>query len=71
MSTLVVEQLTREFVFDCMTLPDPNPLYSVQEVINFHSGRYPNIISCIPKISTDLKRKVTVVNLESKFGTKG
>ncbi|MEO6610715.1 MAG: PRTRC system protein C [Chitinophagaceae bacterium] len=42
-----VKKLKREFKFNKngtpVTLPDPNPDFSEQEVLNFYSGQYPEL----------------------------
>lgn len=44
---LEVQNLTREFKFKkdgtTVTLPDPNPNFSVEEVMQFYGGQYPEL----------------------------
>lgn len=54
---LEVTNLKREFTFKkdgtTVTLPDPNPDYSVEEVMQFYGGQYPELTTATldePKI---------------------
>lgn len=54
---LEVTNLKREFKFKkdntTVTLPDPNPEFSVSEVMQFYSGQYPELTTAMldePKI---------------------
>jgi PRTRC genetic system protein C len=61
---LVVSNLTREFKFKKdgtpVTLPDPNPDFSVEEVMQFYSGQYP-----------ELTTATAVYSVKTTVGTKG
>lgn len=53
-----------------ITLSDPNPDFTVSEVIKFYSGKYPEITNSVvegPKIKDDKAE----YNFSTKVGTKG
>lgn len=69
-----VTNLKREFKFKKdgtnVTLPDPNPEFSVQEVLNFYSGQYPELTTATldgPKV----EGKQAVYSVVTTVGTKG
>jgi len=71
---LVAQQLTREFKFKKdgtpVTLPDPNPEFSVEEVMQFYSGQYPELTTATldgPKV----EGKTAVYSVKTTVGTKG
>ena len=71
---LEVTNLTREFKFKKdnvpVTLPDPNPEFSVNEVIEFYSGQHPELTTATmegPKI----EGKTAVYSAKTTVGTKG
>lgn len=66
--------LNREFKFKkngtMVTLPDPNPDFTIQEVINFYSGQYPELTTASfdePKV----EGKKAVYSVKTTVGTKG
>lgn len=66
--------LKREFKFDkdgtMVTLPDPNPEMSVEEVQRFYSHQYPELTTAtFGKPKTDGGKMV--YNIETTVGTKG
>lgn len=70
----VATNLNREFKFKkdgtMVTLPDPNPEFSVQEVMNFYSGQYPELTTATidgPKV----EGKIAVYSANTTVGTKG
>lgn len=74
MSVLQTSHLKREFKFKKdgtqVTLPDPNPEMSVQEVLEFYSGQYPELTTANmegPKI----EGKAAVYQVKTTVGTKG
>lgn len=71
---LEVINLKREFKFKkdgtTVTLPDPNPEFSVDEVMQFYSGQYPELTTATmdgPKI----EGKSAVYSVKTTVGTKG
>lgn len=72
---LKAQQLTREFTFNKggngtkVILPDPNPDFTTQEVIDFYSGQYPELTTAKfeePKV-VDNKQ---VYSVKTTVGTK-
>jgi len=71
---LLATQLERVFLFQDkgqeIRLPDPEPKWSVQAVMNFYSNTYP--ILATAKVSAPVIREDTVqYRFESVMGTKG
>lgn len=69
-----VTTLTREFKFKKdgtnITLPDPNPEFTAQEVMNFYGGQYPELTTASldgPKI----EGRTAVYTVKTTVGTKG
>ena len=74
MSALDTTHLVREFKFkkdgDTVTLPDPNPEFSVEEVMQFYSPQYPELTTANiegPKVSGN----AAVYQAKTTVGTKG
>lgn len=70
---LEVTNLTREFKFKkdgtMVTLPDPNPDFSVEEVMQFYSGQYPELTTATmegPKV----EGRTAVYSVRTTVGTK-
>jgi len=64
----------REFKFKKdgtpVTLPDPNPEFTEQEVLDFYSGQYPELTTAtVDKPS--VKDGVSTYNIKTTVGTKG
>lgn len=71
---VVVDSLTRQFKFkkdgDQVTLPDPNPEFTTEEVLQYYSGQYPELTTATldaPKVDG----KNAVYNVRTTVGTKG
>lgn len=71
---LEVTNLKREFKFSKsgtpVTLPDPNPEFSVEEVMQFYSNQYPELTTATmegPKV----EGKTAVYSAKTTVGTKG
>lgn len=71
---IVATSLKREFKFKKdgtqVTLPDPNPEFTVEEVMQFYSGQYPELTTATlegPKI----EGKTAVYGVKTTVGTKG
>jgi PRTRC genetic system protein C len=69
-----VDSLIREFKFKKdgakVTLPDPNPSFTVSEVVRFYSNQYPELTTAAvgaPKVEGDK----AVYNFETTVGTNG
>lgn len=72
--SLEVTNLKREFRFkkdgEQVTLPDPNPEFTIEEVKNFYSNQYPELTTATldgPKI----EGKTAVYSVKTTVGTKG
>jgi len=66
--------LQREFKFKKdgtdVTLPDPNPDFTVEEVLQFYSGQYPELTTATlegPKVNGN----TAVYSVKTTVGTKG
>lgn len=71
---LKVTTLKREFKFKKdgtnVSLPDPNPSFNVEEVLQFYSGQYPELTTATlsgPKTEGDK----AVYSVQTTVGTKG
>jgi len=71
---LEVTNLKREFKFKKdgtnVTLPDPNPDFTVEEVMQFYGGQYPELTTATldgPKV----EGKTAVYAVKTTVGTKG
>lgn len=71
---LDVKHLKREFKFKkdgtLVTLPDPNPQFTVEEVFRFYSGQYPELTTATldgPKVEGN----AAVYSVKTTVGTKG
>lgn len=71
---LQVTELPREFQFKkdgtTVKLPDPNPDFNVQEVLQFYSGQYPELTTATlegPKVDNGK----SVYSVQTTVGTKG
>lgn len=69
-----VTMLKREFKFKkdgtTVTLPDPNPEFTVNEVMQFYSGQYPELTTATlgaPKVEGN----TAVYSAQTTVGTKG
>lgn len=71
---LEVSKLDREFKFKkdgtTVTLPDPNPEFTVEDVIRFYSGQYPELTTATIG-SPVISGKTAVYNVSTTVGTKG
>ena len=71
---LEVMNLTREFKFKkdgtTVTLPDPNPDFTVNEVLQFYSGQYPELTTATLE-GPKTEGKVAVYSVKTTVGTKG
>ncbi len=71
---ITVQKLKRVFKFDkngtVVTLPDPNPDFTVDEVLRFYSPQYPELTTAFiegPKTDGD----TAVYTVNETVGTKG
>lgn len=66
--------LSREFTFkkdnEKITLPDPNKEFSVQEVMQFYSNRYPELTTAI-MTGPVIVGRTAVYSVKTTVGTKG
>ena len=70
---IAVTKLKREFKFSKggtpVTLPDPNPEFSIEEVLQFYSGQYPELTTATfdsPKVDGNK----AVYSVKTTVGTK-
>ena len=66
---MIVETLKREFVIKDVTLPDPDPTMSINQVIKFYSTQYPELVNS--SYETEVKdgiAKYTFKQSVGKFG---
>lgn len=71
---LEAQVLKREFTFQKngtqVTLPDPNPEMSIQEVMQFYSGQYPELTTATLEEPVVEGKKATY-KVRQTVGTKG
>lgn len=72
--SLVAKALEREFKFEkngtTVTLPDPNPDYTIEEVMQYYSGQYPELTTAKleePKV----EGSKVIHRVRQSVGTKG
>lgn len=69
-----VKHLKREFKFKkngvLVTLPDPNPQFSVEEVLRFYSGQYPELTTATLD-GPNVDNNAAVYTVRTTVGTKG
>ncbi|SEK12818.1 PRTRC system protein C [Paraburkholderia diazotrophica] len=55
--SITVTRLAREFLYNGVTLPDPGPTFSPEEVRDIYSGQYPELTTASvdgPDVSGDV-----------------
>lgn len=71
---LEVKELTREFKFmkgsTPVTLPDPNPEFTVEEVMQFYGPQYPELTTATVE-GPNVEGKTAVYKAKTTVGTKG
>ena len=67
--TVQVEKAVREFKYGSMTLADPDPSQTPEEVKAFYAGIYPELNNA--EIETERKGAKTVCEFRKAVGTKG
>ena len=71
---LTVENLKREFKFQKngtpVTLPDPNPEMSIEEVMQYYAPTYPELTTAILE-ELVVEGKKAVYKVRTTVGTKG
>ena len=71
---LEVTNLKREFKFKKngtdVTLPDPNTEFTVEEVLQFYSGQYPELTTASLD-SPKIEGRTAVYSVKTTVGTKG
>jgi PRTRC genetic system protein C len=71
---LATQILKREFKFKkdgtTVTLPDPNPEMSLEEVMQFYSGQYPELTTANMG-EPEVDGNKAVYNVKTTVGTKG
>lgn len=65
-----IETATREFLYNGVALKDPNPSHSLEQVREFYSAIYPEILSAAIEGPTS-KGAVLVYEFRRAVGTKG
>jgi PRTRC genetic system protein C len=68
--TMTIETMTREFRYDQLRLPDPNPRLSVDEVRTAFSATYPEIATAAVTGPEAVGNKL-VYHFTKAIGTKG
>jgi PRTRC genetic system protein C len=68
--TMTIETITREFRYDQLRLPDPNPRLSVDEVRTAFSATYPEIATATLTGPEAVGNKL-VYHFTKAIGTKG
>ena len=69
-TTMTIETMTREFRYDQLRLPDPNPRLSVDEVRTAFSATYPEIATAALTGPEAVGNKL-VYHFAKAIGTKG
>ena len=64
------ERLEREFKFNELTLADPNPNFTLKQVLDFYANSYPELVNAHLSEPNVVKNKI-VYEFETKIGTKG
>lgn len=67
---LEVINLKRVFMLDGKELNDPNPAFNVDEVMGFHSVKYPELTTSTVS-GPEIKDDTAVYTFKSTIGTKG
>lgn len=65
-----VINLKRKFVLDDETLEDPNPQFSVDEVMGFYSVKYPELTTATVT-GPEVKGEQAIYEFKTTVGTKG
>jgi PRTRC genetic system protein C len=65
-----VEVLKREFHFKEEVLPDPDPAMSVPEVLDFYSGKYPELTSGVVQ-EPEIEDGKMIYSIDFVVGEKG
>lgn len=67
-----VKQLKRIFTFKDETLPDPDPSMSIPEVLDFYSGKYPELTAGkVGEPEIDEEASTMVYDVSFNMGDKG
>lgn len=71
---MIVNEVKRQIILerdgDDITLPDVNPKWSIEEVMDYYSGQYPEMTT--GKYEVDNKGEKVIYRISSeKLGTKG
>jgi PRTRC genetic system protein C len=65
-----VEKMTRDFVFNNIHLPDPNPDLPIEQVLAIHAVTYPEITTAAIE-GPEMKGNKIVYTFSRAVGTKG
>lgn len=66
-----VKKTKRVFIFGETELPDPNPSLTPDEVIEFYSNQYPELINSNFSEEFDEEKLTTTYTIKALNGTKG
>lgn len=66
-----VKKTKRVFIFGEIELPDPNPSLTPDEVIEFYSNQYPELINSNFSEEFDEEKLTTTYTIKALNGTKG
>lgn len=64
-----VEKIARVFKFEGKELADPNPNFTIGEVIDFYSNEYPKMINSTYESTNE--DGMIVIEIKTSVGTKG
>ena len=67
---LNIVEITREFVYNGIILPDPSPDFSVSMVQDFYSAQYPALTNAVPE-DKGIQNDKRVISFNNKVGVKG
>lgn len=68
---LTLESLERSFQYNGLTLPDPDPRLSVEQVQAFHARQYPELGNAKPMVENTANGKEKRITFTVPAGTKG
>lgn len=68
--TLQIEVLQRKFKFEEQELPEPNPDFTPQQVVEFYSAQYPELNNA-SIVGPVIKDGVQEFSFKTVLGTKG
>jgi len=61
--------IPRVFKYKELELPDPNPKFTIPQVLDFYSNEYPEFTNATHKEAREQKQ--ITITIENQYGTKG